>query len=139
MLTYFILFVTTISLAFAQDPPEVPVETFTPEPIRITLDDLPPPFSTSSASKPAIVVGIPSNATLFVPDPKFRVTIYRDRMSSPRQMIYTPSGEILVTGNGGNRISILSGDDTAVFADSSNGISQAFGIAFTEVSFYLIY
>jgi hypothetical protein len=33
----------------------------------------------------------------------------------------------------GNRISILSGDDTSVFADELNGILQAFGMAFVQV------
>jgi hypothetical protein len=134
MFGYFIVFITTACLALAKDAPVVPVEPFTPEPIRITLDDLPPPFETTSASKPAIVVGIPTNATLFVPDTKFRVTIYRDSMNRPRQMIYTPTGDILVTEAGGSRISILSGDDTSVFADASNGLAQAFGMAFIEVS-----
>jgi len=135
MLAYFILFITALSLALTQNAPVVPVQTFTPEPIQITVNDLPPPYNTSSAGKGAIVVPIPSDATLLVPDANFRVTIYRSGLSSPRQMIYTPTGDILVTGAGGNRISILSGDDTAIFADASNGISQAFGIAFVQVSF----
>ena len=134
MLAYFILFTTATCLASAKDAPIVPVQPFTPTPIRITLDDLPPPYKTSSASKPAIVVGVPSNATLLVPDVKFRVTIYRDGMNAPRQMIYTPTGDILVTESHGSRISILVGDDTAVFADASNGIAQAFGMAFVEVN-----
>jgi hypothetical protein len=50
-------------------------------------------------------------------------------------MIYTPAGEILVTQSSGNLISILSGNNIATFADASNGISRAFGIAFTEVRF----
>jgi glucose/arabinose dehydrogenase len=112
----------------------MPVLPFPPEPIRITLADLPAPYSTSSASKPVIVVLIPSNATLFVPDLKFHVSIYRDAMEKPRKMIYNPTGDTLVTEMHGNRISILIGDQTAVFADQSNGISEAFGMAVVEVS-----
>ncbi len=134
MLSYFILLATTVSLASAIDAPVVPVKPFTPTPINITLDDLPPPYNTSSAGKPAIVVGIPSDATLLVPDLNFRVTIYRNGLNTPRQMIYTPTGDILVTGSRGTVISILTGDDTSVFADASNGLSQAFGMAFVPVS-----
>lgn len=134
MLVYAIFFAVLVSDSFANDAPIMPVLPFTPEPIRITLADLPAPYSTSSASKPAVVVPIPSNATLFVSDLKFRVSIYRDAMQQPRKMIYTPTGDILVTEMHGNRISILIGDQTVVFADQSNGISEAFGMAFVEVS-----
>ena len=134
MLASTVLFTLLASWTFAQGPPIVPVQPFTPAPIRITLDDLPPPFKTTSATKPAIVVGIPTNATLMVPDLKFRVSIYRDGMKTPRQMIYTPTGDILVTEDHGNRISILIGDKTQVFADQTNAISEAFGMAFVDVS-----
>ena len=40
-------------------------ETITPQPIRITLDDLPQPFATSSASKSPRVVSIPENPSLY--------------------------------------------------------------------------
>lgn len=138
MLLSTILFILVASCTFAKDAPIVPVQPFTPEPIRITLDDLPPPFKTTSATKPAIVVPIPSNATLMVPDLKFRVSIYRDGMKAPRQMIYTPTGDILVTEDHGNRISILIGDQTQVFADQSNAISEAFGMAFVDVRHRLL-
>lgn len=134
MLTYFILFVITVTLALTQDAPVVPIQPFTPVPIRITLNDLPPPYNTTSADKESIDVDIPKNATLLVADANFRVTVYRDRLDKPRQMIYTPTGDILVTESDGARISILSGDDTSVFADASNEISEAFGMAFAKVS-----
>ena len=44
-----------------------------------------------------------------VPDTNFRVTVYRTGLNSPRQLIYTPTGEILVTESSGNVISILTG------------------------------
>jgi hypothetical protein len=134
MLSYLILLATAVCLASALDAPIVPVQPFTPTPIHITLDDLPPPYNTSSAGKPAIVVGVPSDATLLVPDVNFRVTIYRAGLGSPRQMIYTPTGDILVMESGGSRISILTGDDTTIFADASNALSRGFGMAFVQVS-----
>ncbi len=129
------LFVLTFLTCSSSDknPTIVPVKLFVPQPIRVTLDDLPPPYHTTSAQKPSIVVPIPSNATLLVPDLNFRVSIYREEMNSPRNMIYTPTGDILVTEMRGDRISILSGDNTAIFADSSNRISRAFGMAFVKV------
>ena len=129
------LLLTTFTVwSTALEAPIIPVQPFTPTPIRITLDDLPPPYKTTSATKPAIVVAIPSNATLLVPDTKFRVTIYRDGLQQPRNMIYTPTGDILVTEMHGNQISILVDDQTFVFADESNGISEAYGMAFVDVS-----
>ena len=138
MITYFITLLAGICLVLTKDAPTVPTQPFRPKPIRITLDDIPPPYKTTSAKKPAIVVGVPSNATLLVPDTNFRVTIYRDGMKAPRKMVYTPSGDILVTEMHGNRISILTDDGTSIFADASNEISQAFGMAFVEVSLILI-
>ncbi|CAF3724873.1 unnamed protein product [Rotaria socialis] len=137
MLTYCLIFVASTFATLAQNPPVVPTQTFTPTPIRVVLDDLPPPYATSSSSKPAIVVAVPSNATLLVPDVNFRVTIYRSGLRTPRQMIYTPSGDILVVENGGGLISILTDTTTSVFADASNGIAQAFGMAFVPGWFYV--
>lgn len=133
MLSYFIVLLTISSLVLTKDAPSVPVQPFQPKPIHYTLNDLPAPYNTSSAQKPAIVVGVPKNATLLVADSDFHVTIYRDNLKAPRHMIYTPTGEILVTVARGSQISILSGDQTDVFADASNAISQAFGMAFVEV------
>ena len=132
-----VLFLVFVIGSQGQDKPVVPIKPFTPKPIRITVDDLPSPFSTPSASKPAIVVPVPSNATLFVPNTNYRVTVYFDGLSSPRQMIYTPTGEILLTESSGNRISILVNNTRTVFADISNGISQVFGIAFHKVCLWI--
>lgn len=133
-----LLVILACSNSLAFDGSVIPVVPFTPEPIRITLDDLPAPFSTTSATKPAIVVGVPENATLMVPDPKFRVSIFWDGLSGPRNMIFTPTGEILVTESHGNRITILSGNQSSTFADQTNGISEAFGMAFANVTSYTI-
>lgn len=139
MFVCFLSFIALIARALAQDAPVVPTKPFTPTPIHITLNDLPPPYNTTSAAKPAIVVAIPSNATLLVPDTNFRVTIFHDNLRSPRQLAYTPNGEILVTESSSNRITMLNGSTQGVFADQSNGLGQPFGMAFTEVSsIYLI-
>lgn len=121
------------SFSLSKDVTNIPVKLFVPKIIHITLDDLPPPYHTSAAQKPSIVVPVPSNATLLVPDLNFRITMYRKNLKAPRQMIYTPAGDILVTEMQGNQISILSGDKASIFADKSNGISKAFGMAFAKV------
>ncbi|CAF1184985.1 unnamed protein product [Adineta steineri] len=125
-------------LSITKDVQIVPIKLFIPKPIRITVNDLPPPYHTESAQKAPSIVPIPQDAKLFVPDLNFRVSVYRDNLKEPRQMIYTPKGDILVTEMHGNRISILTDDDTtAVFADESNGISNAFGMAFIKGWFYV--
>ncbi|CAF1678194.1 unnamed protein product, partial [Adineta ricciae] len=132
-----LILVVLLALVCATTGQVVPVKPFTPVPIRITVNDLPPPYNTSSASKPAIVVPVPSDATLFVPGGNYRVSVYLDGLQSPRQMIYTPTGEILVTESSGNRISILTGNTKTVFGDISNGIVRAFGMAFYKNWFYV--
>ena len=133
MVVFLFVYLLLISYTSAEDLNVLPVKLFVPKSIRLTLDDLPPPYHTTSAQKAPIIVSPPSNATLLVPDLNFRVSIYRQNLQSPRQMIYTPTGEILVTEMQGQRISILSGDRTSIFADQSNGISNAFGMAFVKV------
>lgn len=127
------LFIVLTCLTSAKKLSNVPVKLFVPKPIKITVDDLLPPYHTVSAQKPSIIEPPSQNATLLVPDLDFHVTIYRENMKFPRQMIYTPTGDILVTEMRGSRISILSDDDTLIFADQSNGISKAFGMAFIKV------
>lgn len=130
---FLFLFLVLTCLTAAKKLSNVSVKLFVPKPIKITVDDLLPPYHTVSAQKPSIIEPPPQNTTLLVPDLDFRVTIYRENMKSPRQMIYTPTGDILVTEMRGSRISILSDDDTLIFADQSNGISKAFGMAFIKV------
>lgn len=133
MLTIYTLLFTVTYVALAKGQTVIPTTPFTPVPIRITPADLPAPFSTISATKPAIVVAVPSNANLSVADAAFRVTVFRSGLRSPRQMIYTPAGEILIVESSGNIISILSNDQITTFADASNGVARSFGVAFIPV------
>lgn len=43
------------------------IKPLSPQPIRINLEDLPPPFHSESASKPPQVIPIPNNPVLNVP------------------------------------------------------------------------
>ncbi|NJO43516.1 MAG: sorbosone dehydrogenase family protein [Cyanobacteria bacterium CRU_2_1] len=125
----------------------IQTEPLSPEPIRITLADLPQPFATESASKSPNVVPIPSDASLNVPD-GFVVNVFAEGLDRPRWLALTPSGDVLVTETRQNQIRLLSdrdGDGVAevnqaenqVFANQSNGLNIPFGMAFAGDYFFL--
>jgi glucose/arabinose dehydrogenase len=121
----------------------VSTETLTPQPIQITLADLPKPFATDSASKSPQVIPIPQNPTLKVPA-GFEVNVYADNLDAPRWLALTPSGDVLVTETRQNRIRLLrdtNGDGVAdvrqPFATAQNGVNIPFGMAFAGDSFFL--
>ena len=117
--------------------------TFVPQPIRIAVSDLPAPYNTTSASKPPIVIPVPENPSLYVPE-GFTVKLCMSGLSTPRYMIYTPDGDILVSESAANRISCLIDtnndsypDERLTFADASNGLSYPFGMVFVNGYFYV--
>jgi glucose/arabinose dehydrogenase len=121
----------------------VRTEPLTAQPIRITLNDLPKPYATNSASKSPNVVPIPQNPTLQVP-PGFVVNVYADRLNKPRWLALAPTGDVLVTETPENRITLLrdsNGDGVAdvrkTFASSQNGVNIPFGMAFAGNYFFL--
>lgn len=121
----------------------IPTQPLTPQPIRISLESLPKPFATESASKSPEVLPIPKNPKLNVPL-GFKVNVFAEGLNRPRWLALTPSGEVLVTETPENRITLLrdtNGDRTAdqrsTFADEKNGLDLPFGMAFTENSFFL--
>ncbi|MGK7927074.1 MAG: sorbosone dehydrogenase family protein [Spirulina sp.] len=121
----------------------IPTKILTPTPIRISLDRLPHPFSTHSASKPPQVVSIPDRPILNVPS-GFDVNIFADRLDRPRWLALTPTGDVLVTETRQNRIRLLKdrdGDGIAeskeTFAQAENGLNIPFGMAFSQDSFFL--
>ncbi|RCJ24994.1 sorbosone dehydrogenase [Nostoc sp. ATCC 43529] len=118
-------------------------EVFSPKPIRINLKNLPAPFATESVSKRPEVVPIPQNPVLRVP-PGFTVNVFAEDLNAPRWLALTPSGDVLVTETGQNRIRLLrdsNGDGVAdireTFAARENGLNRPFGMAFTGDSFFL--
>jgi glucose/arabinose dehydrogenase len=65
-------------------------------------------------------------------------------LMSPRALIYTPSGDILVSESRANRISCLVDSDNdgypdqrITFADVSNGLNRPYGMAFINGFFYV--
>ncbi|MDZ8110505.1 MAG: sorbosone dehydrogenase family protein [Nostoc sp. DedQUE12a] len=139
---------TSVSAAeLAQNTPQskniIRTEAFSPKPIRINLKNLPAPFATESASKRPEVVPIPENPVLRVP-PGFTVNVFAEDLNAPRWLALTPSGDVLVTETGQNRIRLLrdsNGDGVAdvqeTFATRENGLNRPFGMAFAGDSFFL--
>jgi glucose/arabinose dehydrogenase len=138
---------TTSSVQLTQNSPSnhnsISTKPLTPKPIRINLNNLPQPFSSSSASKPPQILPIPNNPTLRVP-PGFVVNVFAEGLDAPRWLALTPSGDVLVTETKQNRISLLqdsNGDGVAdgkkTFASTVNGLDIPFGMAFGKNYFFL--
>ncbi|MGD1805555.1 PQQ-dependent sugar dehydrogenase [Dapis sp. BLCC M126] len=121
----------------------IETELLSSENIRISLDSLPQPFASDSASNPADIIPVPNNPTLQVPD-GFTVNVFAEDLEKPRWLAVTPTGDVLVTETPLNQIRLLrdtDGDGTAdfsqIFASETNGLNQPFGMAFTEDYFYV--
>lgn len=137
----------TPSLQLAQNQAQpknvVQTEPLSPTRIRITLDDLPKPFASLSASNSPNVVPIPKNPTLRVPA-GFTVNVFAEGLDAPRWLALTPTGDVLVTETRQNRIRLLrdtNGDGVAnvrkTFARAENGLNIPFGMAFADGYFFL--
>ncbi|MDY7021341.1 MAG: hypothetical protein SWJ54_08260, partial [Cyanobacteriota bacterium] len=114
-----------------------------PTPITVNLDELPPPFATTSASQPPQVVPIPENPVLQVPE-GFTVNVFAENITNPRWLALTPSGDVLATETREDRIRLLRDEDgdgdadtSQTFADIENGLNLPLGMAFSEDAFFL--
>lgn len=121
----------------------ISTEILNPQPIEIKLEDLPPPFSSDSASKPPQILPIPSPRIFNLPE-GFTVNVYAEGLNNPRWLALTPEGDVLVTETRDNRITLLEdtdsdgvADQTSVFGDKSNGLNIPFGMAFSDNYFFL--
>jgi glucose/arabinose dehydrogenase len=121
----------------------LPTKPLAPQPIRITADNLPQPFASSSASKPPQVIPPPPSPVLRVPT-GFVVNVFADNLDAPRWLALTPTGDVLVTETRQNRIRLLrdaNGDGFAEirknFARAENGLNIPFGMAFSGGYFFL--
>ncbi len=113
------------------------------ENIRISLDSLPQPFASDSASNPADIIPVPDNPTFQVPD-GFTVNVFAEDLERPRWLAVTPTGDVLVTETPLNQIRLLrdtdwdgTADFSQIFASETNGLNQPFGMAFTEDFLYV--
>jgi glucose/arabinose dehydrogenase len=132
--------ISVTSAQLTQNPTQpkniVRTEALSPTPIRINLKNLPAPFATESASKRPEVVPIPQNPMLRVPR-GFTVNVFAEGLDAPRWLALTPSGDVLVTETGQNRIRLLrdsNGDGVAevreTFASRDNGLNRPFWYGF---------
>ena len=117
--------------------------TFIPQPIRINIAELPFPNARESITKPSRTIAVPVNPRLFVPN-GFSVKLYMTNLTSPRYLIYTPDGDILVSESRANRISCLVDsnqdgypDQRLTFADANNGLDQPYGMVFVQNYLYI--
>lgn len=136
---------TPIAQASDRPAPETLIKTepLAVTPIRITLADLPAPYSSNSASNQAEVANIPDAPVLQVPA-GFEVNVFAEGLTRPRWLALTPTGEVLVVERDQNRIQRLHdsnadgvADRQTVFADRQNGLNRPFGMAFADGYFFL--
>ncbi|CAF0873198.1 unnamed protein product [Adineta steineri] len=142
-LQYSILIYCTIIICIFDYRTDATNVTFIPTPIRVTVADLPAPFTTQSANKDGNIIPVPSDPQISVPV-GFTVKLFVDDLIMPRFLQYTPTGDILVSEPSANRISCLVDsnndghpDERITFADASNKISRPYGMAFIKGYFYV--
>jgi glucose/arabinose dehydrogenase len=103
---------------------------------------LPPPFQTPSANNGPRVISKPSGAQLQLPQ-GFRIEEFASDLSKPRIMLYTPTGEILVTESIPNgRVTVLADKNSDFKADSERkvllkGLDRPYGMAFWKDYLYV--
>ncbi len=100
---------------------------------HLKVEDLPPPFSTTSSGNGPHVVKPPADAALSVP-PGFVVRQFVAGLSNPRLLRVAPNGDIFIAETSADRIRVLRAADGAD-APSDNqifatGLNRPFGIAF---------
>jgi glucose/arabinose dehydrogenase len=132
-----------LGFASRMDAAELKTTPFEPEPIEITLDDLPKPTPEDSPDKRPDIAEVPEHASLMAPA-GFTVSLFADGMKQARWLALTPDGDVLLAQSREEKISILrdtngdgSVDSTTTFADKSNGVNLPFGMAFVNGHFLL--
>ncbi|MBV9625818.1 MAG: PQQ-dependent sugar dehydrogenase, partial [Acidobacteria bacterium] len=100
---------------------------------RITVQDLPEPYATDSATAPPKIVPRPSDAWPVAPS-GFKVELFATGLTNPRLMRRAPNGDIFLAETAAGDIKILRGitadgrpEKVSVFA---TGLNIPFGIAF---------
>jgi glucose/arabinose dehydrogenase len=121
----------------------IATEILQPTPIKITIDDLPQPYATESASNSPKVIPVPDNPVLQVPE-GFQVNVFADNLDTVRWLGLTPEGDIIAVQSKGDRLTLLQDKDrdgvaevAGVFGDKSNGLDQPLGVTFADNSFYV--
>ena len=99
----------------------------------IRPEDLPRPGATPSSANVSRVVKRPSDALPQVPA-GFKIELFAEGLSGPRQIRLAPNGDIFVAETGAGRIRVLRAADGASKPSGNeiyaSGLSRPFGIAF---------
>ncbi|GAB4543697.1 MAG: sorbosone dehydrogenase family protein [Pleurocapsa sp.] len=121
----------------------IATEVLQPTPIKITIDDLPQPYATKSASNSPNVIPVPDNPLLQVPE-GFQVNVFADNLDTVRWLGLTPEGDVIAVQSKRDRLTLLQDKDrdgvaevAGVFGDESNGLDQPLGVTFADNSFYV--
>ena len=100
---------------------------------KITVNDLPQPYATTSAENGPEVVARPANAWPKAPA-GFKVELYAENLQNPRLMRTAPNGDVFLAESDAGRIRILRGitsdgkaEINAIFA---SGLKRPYGINF---------
>ncbi|MDB5986068.1 MAG: putative L-sorbosone dehydrogenase, distantly related to a bacterial beta-galactosidase [Nevskia sp.] len=123
--------------AITAPPPPAPFTDFryeAPGNVRkITVNDLPAPFATSSAGNAATIVPRPADAWPKAPD-GFKVGLYAEGLATPRVIRVAPNGDVFVAESSAGRIHVFRGmtadgkpQRSEIFA---SGLTRPYGIAF---------
>jgi glucose/arabinose dehydrogenase len=100
---------------------------------KITIDDLPRPHATRSASNFSRVVSKPASAAPQVP-PGFRAELVVSGLQDPRVLRVAPNGDIFIAESAAGRIRVLRIPDDMAKASSNqvfaSGLNGPFGMAF---------
>jgi glucose/arabinose dehydrogenase len=99
----------------------------------IRPEDLPKPGATPSSANVSHVVKRPATAVPLVPA-GFKITLFADGLSGPRQMRVAPDGDVFVAETDAGRIRILRAADgdpkSATNEVYASGLKEPFGVAF---------
>jgi glucose/arabinose dehydrogenase len=100
---------------------------------HITVDDLPAPYATESASNGPKIVARPETAWPKAPD-GFKVELYATGLNNPRLMRTAPNGDIFLAETSGGDIKVFRGITSAGKPEQAQvfaaGLNTPFGIAF---------
>ena len=127
----------TVKVASNAPPPKPPFTDYRfekPGAVRhITVQDLPTPYATDSATAAPRVVPRPADAWPVAP-PGFKVDLYATGLNNPRLMRRAPNGDIFLAETSAGNIKIFRGitaDGKAEKVDVfATGLNTPFGIAF---------
>ena len=100
---------------------------------KITVNDLPQPYTTQSAENGPKLVARPDNVWPVAP-PGFKVELYASGLDNPRTLRTAPNGDIFLAESDPGRIRVFRGltndgkpEQSAIFA---SGLKQPYGLAF---------